>query len=174
MRGKMTKEQFTELVLQAESTLFHVAFSILHHEADCADAVQEAVTKAYASRENLRDCRYFRTWLVRILINECYGILRSRNRQLPMDCESMEKQGRNKNPENYIKEEYLDLYYAIGQLKEKDKMCIVLFYLEDYTVVQIADILDIPEGTVKSRLNWARGKLRGLLEDGGDTAATGG
>lgn len=172
----MTKEQFTELVLQAETTLFHVAFSVLRQEADCCDAVQEAVLKAYAARDKLRNPGYFKTWITRILLNECYGILRSRKRMVSMDVYSMEEQGRKgrENPEVYIKEEYLDLYRAIGQLKEKDKMCIVLFYMEDYTVAQIADILDIPEGTVKSRLNRARCKLRGLLEDvAEDTAAMG-
>lgn len=158
----MTKEQFTERVLQAEKTMFHVAFSILHHEADCADAVQEAVLKAYASREKLRKDSFFNTWLIRILMNECYGILRSRSRQLPVVEQAMECR---EDERAYIKEEYLDLYRAIGQLKEKDRMCVLLFYMEDYTLSQIADILDIPEGTVKSRLNRARLRLRGMLEE---------
>lgn len=164
----MTKEQFTEYVLQAESTMFHVAFSILHHEADCADAVQEAVLKAFASRQKLRNPEYFSTWLIRILINECYGILRSRSRQTPMEEAAIE---RSAEESAYIREEYLDLYRAVEKLAEKDKICVVLFYMEDCTIAQIADILAIPEGTVKSRLNRARLKLRGLLKETvGETA----
>lgn len=172
----MDKENFTQLVLQMESTLFHVAFSILHQEADCCDAVQETILKAYAARNNLRNPGYFKTWITRILINECYGILRGRSRLVPMDAEAMDEQNivGQENPEAYIKEEYLDLYRAIEKLKEKDKMCILLFYMEDYTLAQIADALDIPEGTVKSRLNRGRCKLRGILRDGTeDTAAMG-
>lgn len=172
----MDKDKFTQLVLSLESTLFHVAFSILHQEADCCDAVQETVLKAYAARDNLRNPAYFKTWITRILINECYGILRGRSRLVPMDAGNMEEQSEvRNNPEAYVREEYLDLYRAIDKLKEKDRICILLFYMEDYTLAQISDALDIPEGTVKSRLNRARSRLRGLLGDGaGDAAALGG
>ena len=65
----------------------------------------------------------------------------------------------------YIKEEYLDLYRAIEQLEEGEKICILLFYMEDYSVSQIADVLRIPEGTVKSRLSRARKHLKGILQE---------
>ncbi|MGN0402919.1 MAG: sigma factor, partial [Acetatifactor sp.] len=61
-------------VLGAEETLFHISFSILRNEQDCADAVQEAILKAYSCLDKLRDEKYFKTWIVRILLNECYGI----------------------------------------------------------------------------------------------------
>ena len=63
----------------------------------------------------------------------------------------------------YIKAEYLDLYRAICKLREKDKICIVLFYMEDFTIPQIAEILSVPTGTVKSRLNRARKQLKDWL-----------
>lgn len=156
----MDKDQFVELVLEAEPTLFHVAFSILHHEQNCADAVQEAVVKAYEQRHNLKKPAYFKTWLVRIVMNECYQILRKQKRQasmkegIPMDDQQLG---------SYVKEEYLDLYRAISNLKEKDKICILLFYMEDFTIGQIAEALEIPAGTVKSRLNRARQQLKGML-----------
>ena len=66
---------------------------------------------------------------------------------------------------NYVKEEYIDLYQAIEKLGEKEKICIILFYLEDYSVEQIAEITRVPTGTVKSRLNRGRSKLKGLLSE---------
>ena len=75
----MDKEEFLSHVLGAEETLFHISFSILRNEQDCADAVQEAILKAYSCLDKLRDEKYFKTWIVRILINECYGILRKKS-----------------------------------------------------------------------------------------------
>lgn len=156
----MEKSKFIELVLEAEPTLFHVAFSILHHEQDCADAVQEAVVKAYEQRDTLKKRAYFKTWLVRIVMNECYQILRKRKRQFPME-EGVLADDRSLGL--YVREDYLDLYRAIAELKEKDRICILLFYMEDFTIRQIAETLEIPPGTVKSRLNRAREQLKGML-----------
>lgn len=156
----MDKNQFVQLVLEAEPTLFHVSFSILHHEQDCADAVQEAVVKAYEQRDTLKNPAYFKTWLVRIVMNECYQILRKRKRNVPLEEEFLEN---DRKLGRYVREDYLDLYRAIAGLKEKDKICILLFYMEDFTIAQIAKILEIPEGTVKSRLNRAKKQLKGML-----------
>ena len=158
----MDREEFLQLTLEAESTLFHISFSILHDEQDCADAVQEGILKAYMQRNKLREIKYFKTWLVRIVINECYGILR-RNCKLQRFEENIVE---NKSYfGNYIKEEYLDLYQAISRLEEKEKICILLFYMEDYSVAEIADVLKIPVGTVKSRLNRGRKKLKDYLDE---------
>lgn len=157
----MEKEKFVALMKEAEPTLFHVAFSILHHEQDSADAVSEAIVKAYEGKDTLRNPAYFKTWMVRIVINECYGILRKNRRQLPM-AEQLLRES-SVEEDRYIKAEYLDLYRAICKLREKDKICIVLFYMEDFTIPQIAEILSVPTGTVKSRLNRARKQLKDWL-----------
>ena len=73
----MDKQTFTDLVLDAEHTLYRVSKTILREDHDCEDAVQEAILKAYQKLDTLREERYFRTWLIRILINECYRIRRT-------------------------------------------------------------------------------------------------
>lgn len=158
----MDKEEFLSHVLGAEETLFHISFSILHNEQDCSDAVQEAILKAYSCLDKLRDEKYFKTWIVRILINECYGILRKKRRFVEFE-EAVESDRAVIG--NYVKEEYIDLYQAIEKLGEKEKICIILFYLEDYSVEQIAEITRVPAGTVKSRLNRGRSQLKGLLSE---------
>lgn len=158
----MDREEFLRLTLEAESTLFHISFSILHNEQDCADAVQEAILKAFSQRNKLREVRHFKTWLVRIVINECYGILRKRK-----NCQSYEEAVTEDKAylKNYVREEYMDLWQAIARLGEKERICVILFYMEEYSVGEIADTLKIPVGTVKSRLSRARNELKGLLSE---------
>ena len=109
----MDKDEFLRLALDSEPTLFHVSLSILHNEQDCADAVQEAILKAYENRHKLKEIKYFKTWIVRIVINECYSILRKKKRFQVYD-DTVQKD--NTYLSNYIKEEYIDLYHAIDRL----------------------------------------------------------
>ena len=74
----MTKEIFSAEVLKAEKSLYHIAKSILTNDEDCADAMQNAILHAYEKLHTLRKEAYFKTWLTRILINECYQIIRSK------------------------------------------------------------------------------------------------
>lgn len=118
-------------------TLFHVSFSILHDEQDCADAVQVAILKAYENRHKLKEIKYFKTWIVRIVINECYGILRKKKRfQAYDDAVAAD----NTYLSSYVKEEYTDLYRAIDRLSQKERMCVVIYYLENYSVAKTAYI----------------------------------
>lgn len=158
----MDKDEFLRLALDSEPTLFHISFTILHNEQDCADAVQEAILKAYENRHKLREIKYFKTWIVRIVINECYSVLRRKKRFQAYDDAVQQD---NAYLSNYVKEEYIDLYRAISRLDEKVKICVILYYLEDYSVAEIAGVLKIPVGTVKSRLNHARRELKGLLSE---------
>ena len=73
----MKKGEIKE-VHDAEAMLYHVAKSILKNDADCCDAVQETLLKAYEKLDTLKKEKFFRTWITRILINECNGIIRKR------------------------------------------------------------------------------------------------
>lgn len=158
----MEKEQFTKRITEIEADMFHLAFSILHREQDCLDAVQEAVVKAYTGRDALRKPAYFKTWVMRILLNECYALLRRQKRLLPMEEQMLDLQA---DFDNYVREEYLDLYRAIDALREKDRICVLLYYIEDYSIRETAQIMRMPEGTIKSRLRRARLQLRDMLKD---------
>ena len=87
----MNKKQFTAQVLEAEKSLYHIAKSILKNDDDCADAMQNAILHAFEKLHTLRNEMYFKTWLTRILINECNYIIRSRKAQVPYEdyCESL-------------------------------------------------------------------------------------
>ena len=73
----MTRETFSNLILDSEPTLYRVAMSMLRNEKDCEDAVQTAILTAFEKLGMLRREEYFKTWLVRILINVCNKQLKS-------------------------------------------------------------------------------------------------
>lgn len=154
----MDKNTFAQAVLEAEPTLYHVSKSILKNDFDCADAVQEAILKAFSNLHTLKYERHFKTWLCRILINECYKITRRVKRLISFD-DYMESAEFPAGAADY------GLYTAIMSLKEKLRLVVVLHYIDGFRTAEIADMLDIPEGTVKSRLSKARSELKLMLND---------
>ncbi|MDD3251095.1 MAG: RNA polymerase sigma factor [Lachnospiraceae bacterium] len=164
----MDKHTFTSLVLEAEPALYHVARSILKDEASCEDAVQNSILKAYEKRSTLKEEGYFKTWLTRIMINECYGILRKRRpvvsyEEYFTDQETKEAVNGSGSPE----EEYTELYLALERLELPLRITLVLYYIEGYSVKEIRTLLKIPEGTVKSRLATGRKRLKRIMEGEG-------
>ena len=81
----MNKEQFTTEVLKAEKSLYHIAKSILGNDEDCADAMQNAILHAFEKLHTLQNSKYFKTWITRILMNECYQLIRSKKEQIPYE-----------------------------------------------------------------------------------------
>ena len=150
----LDREQFTAAVLDAEPTLYRVAKTMLHQEQDCADAAQQAILRAWEQLDTLHSVRYFKTWLVRILINECRTILRRQKRIAPYDAAAAEAIPAP------AAEDHSDLYAAITALDEKLRLPVELYYLEGFKTREIAGMLGIPENTVKTRLRTAREQLR--------------
>lgn len=152
----MDRTTFQNRVLAAEQMLYRVSKTLLKRDEDCADAVQEAILKAWCALPRLREERYFTTWLTRILINECYAIQR-RNARFS-DIEAI--------PETAAPEkEYSSLYEALAALPEKTRITVELHYIEGYSVEETAKILGVPAGTVKSRLSGGRKLLKNFLEE---------
>ncbi|KUP03991.1 hypothetical protein Q75_16880 [Bacillus coahuilensis p1.1.43] len=149
---------FMKLMKEYELTLYRVARGIVKHEHDCADVVQETILKCYKNLPSLREEKYFKTWLIRICIHECYQILDSRKSIIHMEfkLESSEN-----NMELDLK---LAIHEAVATLNEPLKTVTVLYYFEDLSIREISDIESIPEGTVKSRLSTARKQLHTFLE----------
>lgn len=156
-RTDMTKEQLGRLIIASEDTMYHVAKTLLRNDADCSDAIQEAVVKAFTKINTLRKDALGKTWLIRILINECYAIMRKEKRLVSLDSLSMEGKWE-------VTKDYSDLYEALTRLPEEDRLCVTLFYMEGYSIKEIASILKISESGVKSRLYRARNKLRQELQ----------
>ena len=149
----MTIQAFEGKVNALRATLYRVAYAYLSGDADRADAVQEALFKAWKSQKTLKKEEYFETWLIRILIRECVNIGRAKKRLIPM--EEIPEHVASSDPSDHI-----DLRTAILRLPEKHRIPLVLFYMEGYDTEQISKVLYLPKGTVCSRLARARAALK--------------
>ena len=146
----MTKADFIRRVRGCERRLYRVARTMLPSEADCEDAVQEALLRAWVRLDTLREEAYFETWLMRIVINQCRTFYRRHSRaevELTEDIPSRETGDST-------------LLDALMKLPEKPRVALELHYIEGYSVKECARILGVPEGTVKWRLNRGRTLLR--------------
>ena len=147
----MTKEKFTELILENEEMMCKVAMSMLRNEKDCEDAIQSAIMTAYEKLSALKHEEYFRTWLIRILINNCNKQLRQRKRT----AELTEVQAVSTSSV-----EEVEVRAAVESLPIKIRQVIILYYSEQFTTKEISEILKIPKGTVLSRLDKGRKLLK--------------
>lgn len=149
----MEKEQLGQLIIASEDTLYHVAKTLLYNDADCSDAIQETIVKAFSKLHTLRHDAYAKTWLVRILMNECYSIMRREKKTIYLE-DYMSKEIPNEETD------YSDLYEAISRLGEDARLTITLYYMEGYSVKEIARLMHTTESAVKNRLARARDKLK--------------
>lgn len=152
----MNREEFTDLILDSESTLYRVAMSMLRNEKDCEDAVQTAILTAFEKLGTLRQEQYFKTWLVRILINVC-------NKQLKSAAKTTELHDTDISSDSA--EASTEIRMAVESLPVKIRQVVVLYYIEDFSIKEIKQILKIPEGTVKSRLSKGRKLLHDYLDE---------
>lgn len=149
---------YGELIAEYQVYLYKTAFLYVKNEADSLDAVQECVTRGLLGIEKLKEPRYFKTWITRILIN-CIRQDKKKAQTISLD-EYLET-----GVENYMIEEKVDLYDAIDSLKDQYKTVVILFYFQELKIREIAQIMDIPEGSVKAMLYRAKKQLRKRLTD---------
>lgn len=145
------KTAFIKIVDEKSKTMYRIAWSILQNEMDCGDAMQECAIKAWSSRHKVRDDRYYSTWMIKILINECRNIQRKKRRFVFMaDVEQAEKTA---VPD-------IDLQNAIDSLPDKLRIPFVIHHIEGYSQSETANMLRIPLSTARDRLYRARKALR--------------
>lgn len=139
------KEAFVELMELHKGSMYKVARNYLRQEYDIADAIQETILSCYENISTLKQPKYFKTWLLRILIHKCCDILREKRHECLL--EDFPDQGENcMEMQNYEFEELMN------SLDEKYRVILLLYYGEGFKIREIAQILDIEEGTVKTRL----------------------
>lgn len=155
----MTKEQLGNVILDSQHQMYATAKSILKDDHDCADAIQETIVKAFAKLDTLRKDQFVKTWLMRILMNECYNICRKSEKILPIDQYMEQIETPQRESQNYG-----ELYDAVQELGEELRTPVVLYYVEDFSCREIAEMLDISEGAVQKRLARAREKLKNRLQ----------
>lgn len=140
-----------------EQPLLRTALRILRHQQDAEDALQTTFLKLYRGIKNFRFNSKFSTYLFRILINNCFDILKEKKR---MNLDTPEQADPSYNPEPGVK---FQLEKAIDALPSKMRTCFVLFAIEEFKQIEIAEMLNLSIGTVKSNIFHAKKRLRARL-----------
>lgn len=151
----MRRTEFCEYVSQCREQLYMVAYSILKNEMDAEDAACNAILKGYEHLEQLKNPLKFKPWMITITKNEALKI-REKRIELPG----------NEKLEDMLKpilDTHNELWDIVQSLSEEYRLVIVLFYYNDLSIRDISKVLNIPTGTVKSRLNRGREILKNSL-----------
>ncbi|AXI08163.1 sigma-70 family RNA polymerase sigma factor [Oceanobacillus sp. 143] len=152
---------FEELLFQEEKMLYYKALSYVGKKEDALDAIQETSCKAFLSIGQLRHPEYFSTWLFRILIRECYNLLKQRNQMIPYEENELLKKFDSKQDEEI---ECFHLSEALSRLNSFYQTSIILYYYHDLPIKDISVVMEKPVGTVKTYLRRAREQLKSELE----------
>ena len=161
--SRKTKEKAVEdLLLQNYDQYYRLAYSYVHNEADAGDIVQNGAYKAIRSSSDLKEVRYAATWLYRIMLNEIFSFCKQKKTE-PLE---------EGNDEPHYEDAYenFDLKHALELLPPRDRMIVELKYFEDMKLAEIAETLQMPEGSVSAYLTRAKRELKKYLKEGYENA----
>lgn len=156
--------EFEARLAEFSRLAFRVAYGVLRHREDAEDVAQETLAKAYRNFARLRQRDRFRAWLVRIAWRMAIDHQRSHQRQTNRQVVPLRSDPTATAVDVLsAKERSARLWAAIDALPEKLRIVTVLAGIEEHDIREVADLLDLPEGTIKSRLFLARQRLKDLL-----------
>jgi RNA polymerase sigma-70 factor (ECF subfamily) len=165
------EREFEARLVESSTLAFRVAFGVLRHRQDAEDVAQEAFVKAYRSFSQLRDRDRFRAWLVRmtwrLAIDRRRGDLRRTSRHVEHGNSRPGSSGDNAQAalhDMVARERAEHLWAAIDALPEKLRVVVVLANIEGHDIADVARLLALPAGTVKSPLFLARQRLKEQLQ----------
>lgn len=161
---KGDEEAFTELIISLETDLYRIAKMRLSCEDDINEAVQETIIQAFKSIKKVRYPEYFKTWIIRVLINNCNRVYKTLNRSEEIEKIKEEKNAYQLDEEQSISK--LDFNILIKTLNYKEKISLTLYYSENLTTKEISKILKEPESTIRNRISRAKIKLKNLYKGG--------
>jgi len=167
MRGD--KDAFIALMDEHNDAMLRIAHGYLSQEADIADAIQDTILDAYEHLPSLKEPCYFRTWLIRILINNCNHIYNRNKNYIPLEDVS-------ENLSDMAQEAdtpFFKFRELLSYVSDENRLCFQLYYGEELTTREIADILHINESTIRSRMHREKQKLKTRLQKSGYTVFTG-
>lgn len=154
-RTDMTDEQFIRAYEMYKNTVYAVIYHYVQNDADAADLQQEVFMKLYTCEKSFESEEHRKAWLLRVAVNQSKNHLRSAGRIV---CTELDE-----TIPAPVREDHGDVLRAVLALPEKYRIPIHLFYYEEYSVKEIAQILGMMEATVKTRLNRGRSILKKQL-----------
>lgn len=147
------KDAFVTLIGLYRESMYQIAYAILKNNEDAADAMQDTILICWEKIDTLRQARYFKTWLTRILINRCNRLYSQRSRTTDLN----EGTFSSVSPDPASRVEWQEM---MQQLTDNQRIVVELYYAQQFKIHEIADILDIKPGAVKNRLHTARKVLK--------------
>ena len=160
MEKTLKKDAFTRLVLQNQTAMFRTARAIVSTDEDAEDAVQSAICTAFTKLDALRDPAKFKSWILRIVVNNCYDLCR---KYRPItDLSEVQDFLPADDPDPT---ERLSLWEAVLSLNPEMRSVVTLFYYDGFSIREISRTLGISDVAVKTRLSRSRKQLRLLLAD---------
>lgn len=151
-------EAFIQLMEMHKESMYKIAHSYLKRDADIADAMQETILDCFEKIQTLKDPKYFKTWLIRILINNCNDIIRKESKVCLLEhYEGLEIEA--------VAEDLTEFRELLNSIDEKYRTILILYYVEGYRIREIAGLLDMNESTVNSRLRRSRMMLKKELHN---------
>ena len=154
----MTDEQFTPLAERYMDTVFRVAYSYLRCRDDADDVTQDVLIQLYKEDKAFESDAHIKNWLIRVTVNRCKNVLRT-------PWHRMEDIADYENSLTFEAPECRELFDAVMALDKRYRMPVLLYYYEGYSQKEIAEMLSVPEETVRTRLFRARGKLKTTLTE---------
>ena len=163
------QDAYIELIESIQIEMYKIATSQLNNIDDVNDAIQETIIHSYNKLHTLKNINYFKTWIIKILINQCNLIHRKRKKQLGL-FNKISNLVNNSTYTNNIFQEVesnIDFDLLIQHLNYNEKLIFTLYYRNKYTPTEISNILNINVNTIKSRISRAKQKIQKLYKKGG-------
>ncbi|GGG26648.1 ECF RNA polymerase sigma factor SigW [Lysinibacillus alkalisoli] len=173
---KGDQSAFADIVSLYQGRLYQVCYRMLGNKQEAEDITQEAFVRAYTNLHTFDQNRKFSTWIYRIATNLCIDRIRKKKPDYYLDAEVAGTEGLNMYsqiaaseplPVQQVEEMELQerIQYEISRLSDKYRTIIVLKYIEELSLQEISEIVDMPVGTVKTRLHRGREALRKQLKN---------
>ena len=170
MKRHLGKHEFADIVMENRKRFYCIAYSYVKNEQDALDIISEATCKGLLHLKELDKAEHLVTWMTRIIVNTSIDFIRKNSRiaALPEDSKGYPDDAdlRNSQAEEPEREALMDLYNAMDILDPEERTCIVLRYFEAYNFREIAEMLKMPESTVKSRSYRALEKMKQHMTGG--------
>lgn len=151
-------DAFTDLMKSQMQSMYRTAKAILMNDEDVADAVQNTLLICWEKLCDLKVNRYFKTWMTKILVNNCYAIIRSNRRIIYTD--NLPERAGEENISN------IEWQEALSSVDEKYRIVLILFYAEGFRTKEIAKVLGITDSAVRTRLSRGREQLSKYYKGG--------
>lgn len=150
-------DAFTQLMQSQMQNMYKAARALLRNDEDVADVISDTILTCWEKLEQLKKAEFFRTWMTRILINKCKDMLREKKKLYPLE-EAGEV------PDSFREYENIEWLETMKSLDEKYRLIMILYYVNGLKTAEIAEVLHMPAGTVRTRLSRGRSQITSVYE----------